>query len=513
MPLKSRLERLRTALQTQRPWALVQRWLYPWRRDLHLARLQVADKGRLALWHAWRAVRSHRPPDLRYLDWTYIGDLSSWEREGRSLTLRCANASLRLTVFAPDLIQVRLSHAIVDGDGVHTQWEVLQRLRAWGFPTTPDARHFADFESVIAYVHEWMGRRDTLNYEADGVVIKINDLDLAASLGVAGRDPRGAIAFKFEAREATTRLVGVEVQVGSAGTLTPVATLEPVQIGGVQVVHASLHNFQDIARKDIRIGDRVIVRRAGDVIPYVVGPIPSLRTGHEKPIQVPKRCPSCGGPVIQRSDEVAVYCANVNCPAILERRLAVFAGRGAMDIEGLGEKVAQQLVQSGLVKDLSDVYSLRQEDLLGLEGFASRRAQKLLQAIEASKERPLWRLLVGLGIRHVGRHTAEVLSRRFRSMDGLRKASLEELADTPEIGPVIAAFVLVAIPELLRFVAEWRLVLYGALFVAIMILRPQGLLGNTEMSRDLLRGWWRRLSRRLGRPNAVAAGSDGGGRA
>ncbi|MGQ9681170.1 MAG: NAD-dependent DNA ligase LigA [Anaerolineae bacterium] len=330
------------------------------------------------------------------------------------------------------------TYAIVDGDGVHTQWDVLQRLRAWGFPTTPDARHFADFEAVIAYVHEWMGRRDTLNYEADGVVIKINDLDLAASLGVAGRDPRGAIAFKFEAREATTKLVSVEVQVGSAGTLTPVAILEPVQIGGVQVVHASLHNFQDLARKDIRIGDRVIVRRAGDVIPYVVGPIPSLRTGHEKPIEVPKRCPSCGGPVIQRSDEVAVYCANVNCPAILERRLAMFAGRGAMDIEGLGEKVAQQLVQSGLVRDLSDVYVLRKEDLLGLEGFASRRAEKLLQAIEASKERPLWRLLVGLGIRHVGTAAAQALEKHLRSLDAIMRADEEQLQSIEGIGPTIA---------------------------------------------------------------------------
>ena len=329
-------------------------------------------------------------------------------------------------------------YAIVDGDNVPTQWETLQRLRQWGFPTTPDARHFTDIEDVIRYVHEWMGRRDLLNYEADGVVIKINDLAVQQALGVVGKDPRGAIAYKFEAREAMTRLLAVELQVGSAGTLTPVAVLEPVQIGGVTVERATLHNFQDVARKDIRIGDMVVVQRAGDVIPYVVGPVSSLRTGQERPIEVPKECPACGGPVIQQPDEVAVYCVNLNCPAILVRRLEDFASRGAMDIQGLGSRVAQQLVEGGLVRDLADVYYLREEDLLKLEGFAQKRAENLLQAIEASKRQPLWRVLVGLGIRHVGTVAAQILEQNLGSIEAVMQASEEKLQGIPGIGPTTA---------------------------------------------------------------------------
>lgn len=329
-------------------------------------------------------------------------------------------------------------YELVEGDDIPTQWELLARLREWGFPTAPDARHFDRFEDVVSYAREWMAHRNTLDYEADGVVIKINDLAVQRALGVVGKDPRGMIAFKFEPREATTRLIDVEMQVGSAGTVTPVAVLEPVQIGGVRVTHASLHNFEDVARKDIRIGDMVTVQRAGDVIPYVVGPVASLRTGREQPIVVPKECPVCGGPVIQRPDEVAVYCVNVNCPAILVRRLEVFAGRGAMDIEGLGAKVAEQLVSAGLVRDLADVFYLKKEDLLKLPGFAEKRAENLLEAIEPAKAQPLWRVLVGLSIRHVGTVAAQALERHFGSIDALMKASEEELQGIEGIGPTIA---------------------------------------------------------------------------
>lgn len=329
-------------------------------------------------------------------------------------------------------------YELVEGDNIPTQWELLARLRQWGFPTAPDARHFDRFEDVVSYAREWMAHRNTLDYEADGVVIKINDLAVQRALGVVGKDPRGMIAFKFEPREATTRLIDVEMQVGSAGTVTPVAVLEPVQIGGVRVTHASLHNFEDVARKDIRIGDMVTVQRAGDVIPYVVGPVASLRTGRERPIVVPKECPVCGGPVIQRPDEVAVYCVNVNCPAILVRRLEVFAGRGAMDIEGLGSKVAEQLVSAGLVRDLADVFYLKKEDLLKLPGFAEKRAENLLEAIESAKAQPLWRVLVGLSIRHVGTVAAQALERHFGSIDALMKATEEELQGIEGIGPTIA---------------------------------------------------------------------------
>ncbi len=329
-------------------------------------------------------------------------------------------------------------YEIVEGDDVPTQWALLERLRAWGFPTSPDARHFDRFDDVLRYAHDWMAHRDTLDYEADGVVIKINDLALQRRLGVVGKDPRGMIACKFEAREATTRLRDVELQVGSAGTITPVAVLDPVQIGGVRVTHASLHNFQDVARKDIRIGDMVTVQRAGDVIPYVVGPMTALRTGAERPIAAPTACPVCDGPAIQRPDEVAVYCVNVNCPAILVRRLEVFAGRGAMDIEGLGSRVAELLVGTGLVRDLADVYSLKKEDLLTLEGFAEKRAANLLAAIEASKAQPLWRVLVGLSIRHVGVVAAQALERHFGAIDAVMGAGEEELQGIEGIGPTIA---------------------------------------------------------------------------
>ena len=341
------------------------------------------------------------------------------------------------------------TYAIVAGDGAPTQWEALHRLRQWGFATTPDARHYERLEGVVEFARDWMARRDTLNYEADGVVIKINDVALQEELGVVGKDPRGAVAYKFAAREVTTRLLDVEVQVGSVGTLTPVAVLEPVQIGGVRVEHATLHNFQDAARKDIRIGDLVAVQRAGDVIPYVVGPVKEVRTGQERPIEAPKECPACGGPVIQRPDEVALYCVNVNCPAILVRRLEVFASRGAMDIEGLGTRVAHQLVDSGLVRDLADLYYLRQEDLLKLEGFAEKRAQNLLQAIARSKEQPLWRILVGLSIRHVGVVAAQALEQHLGSIDAIVAASEQELEGIEGIGPTIARSVV-------EFFAETR---------------------------------------------------------
>ncbi len=333
------------------------------------------------------------------------------------------------------------TYSLIDGDDVPTQWDVLRRLRDWGFPTTPDARHFERFEDVVEFVQAWMARRENLPYEADGMVIKINNLALQRELGVVGKDPRAMVAVKFEAREAATRLLDVELQVGSNGTLTPVAVLEPVQIGGVRVERATLHNFQDVARKDIRIGDMVIVRRAGDVIPYVAGPVLSLRTGSERAIRPPAQCPVCGGPVMQRPDEVAVYCVNLSCPAILVRRLEDFASRGAMDIEGLGSRVAQQLVDASLVHDLADIYYVRAEDLLKLEGFAQKRAENLLSAIEASKAQPLWRVLVGLGIRHVGAVAAQALESHFGSIQKIMQATEEELQGIEGIGPTIASSV------------------------------------------------------------------------
>ena len=322
-----------------------------------------------------------------------------------------------------------------------TQWEVLSYLRALGFPVAEQAANFDDLERAITYCEGWIPRRDTLPYEADGMVVKVNDLRVAADLGIVGRAPRGVIAFKFPGREATTRLLDIRVNVGRIGTLTPYAVLEPVQIGGVTVRKATLHNFDYVAGKDIRVGDRVIVKRAGDVIPQIVGPILDLRTGAERVYQPPDRCPVCGEPAVQPPGEVAIYCANAACPAQLYRRIVHFASRGALDIETLGERTAYLLVTMGLVEDVADLYSLQKEDLLELEGFAEKKAENLLAGIAASKGRPLGRMLTGLGIRYVGGIVAETLTHHFYSIDALAAATEEELEAIEGIGPRIAGAV------------------------------------------------------------------------
>ncbi|MFN4293882.1 MAG: NAD-dependent DNA ligase LigA [Thermoflexales bacterium] len=322
-----------------------------------------------------------------------------------------------------------------------TQWETLDYLRRLGFPVTNIARRFGDLESAIAYCASYVERRDELPFEVDGMVIKLNDLALAQRLGYVGKDPRGAIAFKFPAREATTILKDVNVTIGRTGNIVPNAVLEPVHIGGITITNATLHNYDDIARKDIRIGDRVIVKRAGDVIPYVAGPVVAARTGQERIITPPTECPFCGAPLTRREGEVALYCANADCPGRLDRAISHFVGSGAMDIEGLGEKIVAQLIEAGLIADVADLYALKKEDLLGLEKFAERKAQKLLDAIEASKQQPLHRLIVGLGIRHVGEVAARALADRFGSLDALVQAaseSPEALQAIEGVGPVIA---------------------------------------------------------------------------
>ncbi len=316
-----------------------------------------------------------------------------------------------------------------------TQWETLQTLRAWGFPVTDIARHFQTLEEAIEYAESWSRQRDRLPFEADGMVIKIDDLSLAAALGFVGKDPRGAIAFKFPAREVTTILREIRVNVGRTGVLTPYAVLEPVEIGGVIVERATLHNFDYIAEKDIRPGDRVWVKRAGDVIPYVIGPVIEARRGDEKPYVPPETCPVCHQPVEHFEGEVAWYCVNAACPAQLVRNLEHFVSRSAMDITGLGIKIVEQLVASGLVHDIADLYTLRKEDLLRLEGFAEKKAQNLLNAIQASKSRPLARLINALGIRGVGEVTAADLARHYPDLEALSKASLEELMQIEGIGP------------------------------------------------------------------------------
>jgi DNA ligase (NAD+) len=330
-------------------------------------------------------------------------------------------------------------YSVVAAESValRTQWETLAYLRALGFPVSDDVARLDDVEAVIAYCQNWMTRRDALNYEADGVVIKIDDLAIQEALGVVGKDPRGALAFKFPAREATTRLLDVDVQVGRVGTLTPRAILEPVEIGGVVVRHASLHNFDDVARKDVRIGDAVVVKRAGDVIPYVVGPIVDLRTGDERPIEPPERCPVCQEPAVHPEGEVAYYCVNAACPAQVKARVEHWAAW--LDIEGFGTKAAELFVERGLLHDVGDFYSLEREVVLALEGYAAKSTDNLLAAVEASKTRPLARVLAGLGIRGVGETVAQLLADHFGSLEALAAAPAEQIEAIPGMGPLTAA--------------------------------------------------------------------------
>lgn len=349
----------------------------------------------------------------------------------------------RITASRPlDLV----CYSIVEAEGleVTTQWETLAVLRALGFPVAREVALCTSLEEAIAFCEKWARERNHFNFEADGMVIKINDLRLAEQLGVVGKDPRGAIAFKFPAREATTRIVDVEINVGRTGVLNPVAVLEPVELGGVIIRHATLHNYEDIARKDIRLGDVVTIKRSGDVIPYVVGPVADLRTGEERPILPPTTCPFCGTPTLRPEGEVYVYCPNEDCPGRQMRQVEWFVA--VMDMVTLGGQTVSQLMQAGLIRDIADIYTLkdRREQLLTLEGFGEKKVENLLAGIEASKAQPLERLLAALGIRHVGATVAALLAQHFGSLDALMNASQEELEAIEGIGP-----------ETARAVREW----------------------------------------------------------
>lgn len=330
----------------------------------------------------------------------------------------------------------------VEGVEVQTQWETLQYLRALGFPVNRDARRFERFEDALAYCREWMTRRDELEYEVDGVVVKIDSFAQQAELGIVGRDPRWAIAFKFPAREAVSRLLDIVVNVGRTGVITPNAVIEPVNIGGVTVRNASLHNADYIAERDIRIGDYVIVKRAGDVIPYIVGPVVARRDGSERVWRMPATCPACGTPLERAEGEVAYRCPNFGiCPAQITRRIEHFVSRSAMDIAGVGEKQVQLFVERGWVQDIADLYTLTPEHFQGIEGYGLKRIANLLNAIAESKDRPLYRLIVGLGIRYVGEVVAQILADRFGSLEALAAATADEIDDLEGIGPAIAASV------------------------------------------------------------------------
>ena len=331
---------------------------------------------------------------------------------------------------------------VASSDGLPpTQKETLEYLERMGFPI-PEYDFCDSIQAVIDQLDKWDQLRKTLDFEIDGVVVKINDLVLADSLGVVGKAPRGAIAYKFPAQVVTTKLEEIRVNVGRTGVLTPYAVLDAVEIGGVTVKQATLHNFDFISEKDIRVGDRVMVKRAGEVIPYVRGPVMDLRTGNEQVFSPPNQCPVCREPVEHIEGEVAWYCVNASCEAQLIRNIEHYVSRPAMDIVGMGIKIVEQLAQEELISNVSDLYCLNRDDLLALEGFGEKKADNLLDAIEMSKSQPLVRLITGLGIRGVGEVVARTLASRFGSLDALQSATYDDLDGIAGIGPNITQAIL-----------------------------------------------------------------------
>lgn len=328
----------------------------------------------------------------------------------------------------------------MEGVSATSYWEILAKMKEWGIPGSPHSALFHSIEQVIDYAKLWEHRRHELDFQIDGLVIKVDDLAQRARLGTTSKSPRWAVAFKYEAEQAITRVLGISVFVGKTGKLTPVAELEPVSLAGTTVKAASLHNPDEILRKDVRIGDTVVIQKAGEIIPQVVRVEVGARQGNEIPFTFPDHCPSCGAPVERTPGEVDVRCPNPpsRCPDQLREWIRWYAHRDAMDIDGLGEKLIDQLVRRGLVRELADLYRLDESTLAELDRMGKKSAANLVRSIEASKSRSLDRFLTGLTIRHVGTRIAEILAQRFPTIEALRAASLDQLASVPEIGPVVA---------------------------------------------------------------------------
>jgi DNA ligase (NAD+) len=327
----------------------------------------------------------------------------------------------------------------VRGKTFKTHWEILQTFPKWGFRTNPDIQKCQNIEEVLEYYHKMNEKRETLPYEIDGIVMKVDGLDLQTRLGEIARSPRWAMAFKFQPKQETTKILDIRVQVGRTGALTPVAVMEPVKVGGVEVSRATLHNQDEIDKKDVRVGDTIVIQRAGDVIPEVVQVVTSKRKGTEKKFKMPSKCPICGADVIK--EEAIHRCIGLDCPAQLKGRVNHFASKRAMDIEGLGVKLIDQLVDKGLIKDVADTYYIHKEKLIELERMADKSAQNIIDAIEKSKTKPLSKFLYALGIRHVGETTAEDLARRFSRLDDFFHLSEEDLMEVEGIGPEVASSV------------------------------------------------------------------------
>lgn len=334
-----------------------------------------------------------------------------------------------------------------EGTEIESQWQFLEAVRGWGLPAAPHAEQCRDVDDVIRFYDQMLAKRDRIPLEIDGVVIKVNQFSLQERAGTRARSPKWAIAWKFPSQQERTRILDINVQVGRTGALTPVARLEPVTVGGVTVSNATLHNEDEIKKKGVLIGDWVFVRRAGDVIPEVIAPIPDLREGNEKAFRMPKKCPVCGTAVVRPEGEAATRCPNIECDAQVKERIRHFASREAMDIEGLGEKLIVQLVDGRVIRNAADIYDLTVEKLAPLERMAEKSAENLVAMIEKSKETTLPRLVFGLGIRNVGVTVAETLSVHYPTIEALMDAAEADIADIHGVGPVIAR-------EIARFFAD-----------------------------------------------------------
>lgn len=402
-----------------------------------------------------------------------------------------------------------------------THWETLEMLKELGFKVNPLIKRCRDINEAMEYHSEIGKKREALDYEIDGVVLKVNSLRLQEELGEISRSPRWALAYKFQPRQETTRIIDVAVGVGRTGALTPVAIMEPVEVGGVTVSRATLHNQDEINRKDIRVGDAVVVQRAGDVIPEVVMVIKSKRTGRERIYVMPDICPSCNAKVVK--DEVIWRCPNVSCPAQVKESIRHFAAKGGMNIDGLGYKHIEQMVDKGLIRDAADLYYLRKEDILRLERFADKSAQNIIDAIYKSRRTTISRLIYALGIRDVGEHTAKLLASEFGTLDALQKAGYDELIRIREVGPEAAKSILAFFAEN-RNIALIEKLLKGGLSYEKETARKGGPLGGKtfvftgalkSLTRDQAEGMVESLGGRAssslsGKTSYVVAGEEAG---
>jgi DNA ligase (NAD+) len=366
------------------------------------------------------------------------------EEKGEALFANPRNAaagSLRLLdprEVASRNLSVFLYYLFIDGREEPTQWGALQKLKRLGFKTNPHSRLCRTIDEILAFFKEWTEKRDRLDYDADGIVIKVDAAAQRETLGFTAKSPRWAVSFKFPARQATTRVKDIVIQVGRTGALTPVAVLEPVKLSGTTISRSTLHNEEELRRKDVRVGDHVLIERSGDVIPQVVSVMKDRRTGREKPFAWPSKCPVCKSAVFKPEGEVISRCVNPSCPAKVRESILHFAGRRAMDIDGLGEALVDQLLGAKLVRSIPDLYGLTRDSLVELERMGPKSSDNLLDEIGKSKARALDRVIFALGIRHVGERMAQVLAAHFKSLDALARAGEEELIKVEDVGPKVA---------------------------------------------------------------------------